>query len=116
MKTKKPKPIKKMSELQLQKLIVEWLNLQGHFVWRTNAGTMFIQGKKGMRCFRCGFKGLADINGVLRDGRFIGIECKIGYQKITKEQRAFLEEIRNRGGVGLVARSLEDVIGFTKQI
>jgi hypothetical protein len=37
------------------------------------------------------------------------VECKIGKNKPTELQEAYLEEIKKRGGVAIVAYSLEDV-------
>lgn len=40
---------------------------------------------------------------------FAAIEVKTGRQKPTKEQRAFLEMVGEKGGLALVARSVDDV-------
>jgi hypothetical protein len=44
------------------------------------------------------------------DGKFVAIECKIGRNKPTDLQNAYLEEIRKRGGIAIVAYSLDDVM------
>ena len=101
----------KFKEIDLQKQIVQWLNLQGHYVFRTNAGVMFIKGKNGNRCFRCLFKGCLDIIGMLRDtGQFIAIECKLKNGKLSDEQKLFLQKVNELGGIGFVARDLDEVI------
>ena len=53
--------------------------------------------------------GTADITGCSKDGRFLAIECKIAPNKPTDLQEAYLEEVRKRGGIALVAYSLDDV-------
>lgn len=53
--------------------------------------------------------GTADITGCSKDGKFIAIECKIKPNKPTQLQEAYLEEIRKRGGIAIVAYSLDDV-------
>lgn len=53
--------------------------------------------------------GTSDITGCSKDGRFIAIECKIKPNKPTELQEAYLEEIRKRGGIAIVAYSFEDI-------
>jgi hypothetical protein len=54
--------------------------------------------------------GTADITGCSKDGRFLAVECKIGKNKTTDLQNAYLEEVKKRGGIARVAYSLDDVI------
>ncbi len=56
--------------------------------------------------------GTADITGCSPSGKFIAIECKIGKNKPTDLQNAYLEEIRKRGGIAIVAYSLDDVMSL----
>lgn len=58
---------------------------------------------------RLAHPGTADITGCARDGRFIAIECKIRPNKPTELQEAYLDEIRKRGGIAIVAYDLIDV-------
>ena len=107
----------KGKEIQLQKQIVEWLNYQGHFVWRTNVGLAFYYAPTGQkRAFRSGFKGLADIVGILRDGRFLAIECKVGTNKPTDNQKDFLQEVVSRGGVAFWTKSFDEAVAMLKEI
>jgi len=53
--------------------------------------------------------GTADITGCSRDGRFIAVEAKIKPNKPTPLQEAYLEEVRKRGGIAIVAYDLSDV-------
>jgi len=55
-------------------------------------------------------KGVADILGCLDDGAWLAIEVKKPKSYPTKDQREFLTQIRKRGGVAFVARSLEEVM------
>lgn len=50
-------------------------------------------------------KGVSDIIGMLRDGRFFAIECKRPLEYLTKEQTEFLENVRAGGGIAGVARN-----------
>ncbi len=44
------------------------------------------------------------------NGRFVGIECKAGFNKLTNRQSRVINEIRAAGGWAFEARSLDDVI------
>ena len=77
---------------------------------RTNSGNVRFTDSKGRSNFiRLAHAGTADITGCSKDGRFVVIEAKIKPNKPTALQEAYLEEIRNRGGIAIVAYSLEDV-------
>jgi len=56
-----------------------------------------------------GLKGVADVLGVLPDGRFLAVECKTATGRISPEQDAFIRNVNLRGGLAFVARGLEDV-------
>ena len=56
--------------------------------------------------------GTADITGCTKDGKFLAVECKIKPNKPTELQEQYLEEIRRRGGIALVAYSLDDITEF----
>lgn len=54
-------------------------------------------------------KGVSDILGILPDGRLFAIEVKAGKNTATPEQKEFIKQINDRGGVAFVARSIDDV-------
>lgn len=54
-------------------------------------------------------KGVADILGVLPDGRFLAIEVKKKGGYPTIEQKAFLLNVQERGGVALLVRSIKEL-------
>jgi len=56
-----------------------------------------------------GTKGVPDILGIYK-GQFLGIEVKTEKGKVSPEQEQFLAAIRQNGGIGFVARNLDDVI------
>lgn len=97
-----------MKENELVKVILEYLNYKGHFVWRNNTGAVktFYTDRWGamkQRFLRFSVKGASDIIGIAKDGRMIAIECKVGKNKPTEDQNNFLSEINKRGGIGIVA-------------
>ena len=54
-------------------------------------------------------KGISDLL-VCYKGKFYAIEVKTATGKATREQKRFLERVREAGGVGLIARSSSEVI------
>jgi hypothetical protein len=98
-----------MKEMLLVRQIVDYLNYRGHFVQRTNSGTVQAETNGRKRFIKMAQAGTADITGCSKDGRFLAIEAKIKPNKPTALQEAYLNEIRKRGGIALVAYSLDDV-------
>lgn len=43
-------------------------------------------------------------------GVFLAAECKAGTGRASADQRAFLDMVRDRGGIAVVARSADDVL------
>lgn len=65
-------------------------------------------GKRG-RWIEFGFSGLSDIIGQLKlDGRILAIEVKSAGGQVSPSQAAFLDLVRQHGGVAGVVRSIED--------
>lgn len=78
------------------------------WVRRMNTGSFQIGSGPSARWFRAGFKGCSDILGQMRDGRLIAIECKAERGRVSLEQQAFLDTVRQYGGVSGVARGVTD--------
>ncbi len=94
-------------ETHLVSACLDYLHLAGVFAWRVNSGAV----KLGKRFIRFGsINGVSDIIGVMEGGRFLAIECKVRPNKLTPEQKAFLNTISEMGGKAIVAYSLDDVI------
>ena len=53
--------------------------------------------------------GVSDILGCTPQGRFLAVECKDTGKKPTPEQVQFLDGVRERGGLAIVAHSVEEV-------
>jgi hypothetical protein len=71
-------------------------------VWRQNVGAVATN-YRGKRSFtKFGVSGLADIMGIMRDGRLLAIECKTGKNVRTPLQEAFAEVVNDCGGVYLL--------------
>jgi hypothetical protein len=96
----------KVSEKDIQKSILEWLQLKKYFCWRNNTGGF--KNSKG-HFYRFGSVGSGDILGLTRSGQFFSIEVKAPGKKPTDQQAQFIEEVKRNGGISFVAHSLEDV-------
>jgi penicillin-binding protein-related factor A (putative recombinase) len=105
-----------MLEKQIESDILKWLNLQHDtFAFKINTVGIF-DVKKGI--FRKNLNpyvhlGTSDILGVCQ-GRMFAIEVKTPkrLKDVTDAQRRFLDQVRLKGGLGIVATSLDQVILF----
>ena len=76
------------------------------WVARMNSGMLY--DRTGRPVF-FGFPGLSDIVGQTVTGRFLAVECKAEGKFPTPDQIAFLERVNRHGGIGFVARGIDDV-------
>jgi len=53
-------------------------------------------------------KGGSDLIGWMPGGRFVAVEVKVGRDKLSDEQAAFLAAVTKAGGVAGVVRTVED--------
>lgn len=85
-----------MKESQLVQSIRKYLaTLPNCFFWKEHGG-------------QYGTAGIPDII-VCFNGRFVGLEAKVGSNKPTVLQAATIEQIRKAGGTAAVVRSVDDV-------
>ena len=105
-----------MKENEIQNLILQYLQFQRGFFWRNNSTGIYDPTIKGFRKLpKYAIRGVSDILGIIPSdddncfGRFVAIEVKGPKGKVTKEQKDFLDIINVNGGLGFVARSIEDV-------
>lgn len=101
-----------MTETELVKVALEYLNYRGHFAWRNNTGVMKstyidLYGHIRRRFVKFSVKGASDIIGIAKNGLLLAIECKVGRNKPSSDQLLFLEEINKRGGIGIVAYDMK---------
>lgn len=101
----------KVRESEIQRSILEYLTMRGHFVWRNNSGAYVGEHKGKTRFFRFGKKGSSDILGCAKStGKIIAIEVKRLGGDVTPEQNSFLGSIQKENGIAFVAYSVDDVI------
>lgn len=104
-----------MTEKQLCNSIIEFLNYQGAYCWRENAGMLKQETKGKTRMVRLGFAGKSDILGVYK-GRFFALEVKKPEtrKRVTEAQNAFLQTITQHGGIAGVVTSPEEALEIVR--
>jgi penicillin-binding protein-related factor A (putative recombinase) len=97
-------------ERAIQNEICAYLKLKGAFVFVHDSVGIFDPRKGVFRSNKSPhrIRGVADILGIWR-GRPLAIEVKTKTGRVSPHQKAFLEAWEQAGGIGFVARSLEDV-------
>lgn len=99
----------KASEKEIQKAILEWLQLHRFFCWRNNTGAVVSNYNGKERFHRYGMPGSGDILGLTKTGRFFSIEVKVPGKQPTPLQIQFMKEVERNGGLAFVAHSVDDV-------
>lgn len=106
--------MKRRTETHIVSACLDTLAKHGIFAWRNNTTGVYDPVRKRFRTFT-GLKGVSDILGVMNGGRLLAVECKHGRGTLTKEQRAFLSAVADRGGVAMVVRSVDELIEGLKE-
>ena len=122
-------PLTKRKEADIKSAILLFLRAHGIACWLTGVGAYRATHNGRERFIRLGTKGMSDIVGILPGsrsvrgvtglaglsvttnevGRALFIEVKTPTGKIRPEQTAFLQTVVKAGGIGFVARSVDDV-------
>jgi len=89
-------------------IIWDMYHVREGVAYRINNGAVYDQKKK---VFRKGVqrRGIPDIIGII-DGRFFGIEVKIGKDRQSEFQKEIEEEINKVNGVYFIAKSYDDYL------
>lgn len=98
------------SEQGIQKSILDYLRLKKYVAFKHHSTGSGVRNGKAF-FFSHSEKGISDIIACSREGRFIAIEVKKPGGKPSEEQLDFLERVNQNGGIGILAYSLDDVIG-----
>jgi len=109
-----------MTEKQIETQILTWLNYQpGIMAFKVNTVGIYDPRRGIFRRILNPFihKGTSDIIG-LCNGTFFCIEVKTKtrLREVTDEQVRFIEQVKGRGGFGMVATSLAQVERFIHSI
>lgn len=98
------------TEQGIQKAIIDYLRLKKFVAFKHHStGSTIREGKAVF--FKHGDRGIADVIGCSPSGRFIAIEVKKKGGKPSEEQIQFIESVNASGGIGIIAYSLDDVVG-----
>lgn len=93
--------------------VLQALNFYPNVAWfvRCNsaAGRLVYPDGSTSQFMRFGFPGCSDIIGQLVTGEFLAIEIKSAGGKLKDQQVEFLKKVVANGGVGFVARSIDDL-------
>ena len=77
--------------------------------WRQNSGVA----RFGQRVVRFSFRGCSDILAILRhSGRLLAIEVKAEGKRPTEDQEAFLQAVRDAGGLACCVTSASQLASF----
>jgi hypothetical protein len=107
-------------ETDIVRACLDWLALHRIKAWRMNNTGIYDPVKRIHRSFH-GLRGVSDILGILPRtvplessgqmtfGVFLAIEVKKLGEKPRANQEAFLQDIRDQGGVGLCVHSLDEL-------
>jgi hypothetical protein len=98
-----------MSEGNLIRAIMVAASRQGARLFRNNVGQLQDIEGRWVRYGVCN-PGGADLIGWCSDGRFLAVEVKFGRTVTTTDQDRFIAAVQKSGGVGVIARSVEDVL------
>jgi hypothetical protein len=85
---------------------LRYLQARRIYHWRNSVGAVRVAPDRGVHF---GKKGSADIIGCLPDGRFLAVEVKAQNGRLSPEQKQFLAEIRELGGLALVIRDWREL-------
>jgi len=104
----KPKRTKRNAspEKEIQHAVFQYLRAKNIFCWRNNTGV--VKTDHGMYSY--GSVGSPDIFCVVK-GQLVGIEVKSSTGRQSMLQVRWQEELEKAGGIYLLARSVDDVIG-----
>jgi hypothetical protein len=101
-----------LKEKDIEKLILEWLNLQpGCRAWKNKSMGTYdpVRGVYRANQSRFSEKGSSDILGIYA-GKMLCIEVKSRRGTLRPEQKEFLDTMRKLGAITILARSLDDVL------
>ena len=94
-------------ETVLMRKVMCALSEYGCFVLRTNAGTFY--DSRGNRV-TIGFKGLSDLVGCTKNGRFFAVEIKLPGEKPREDQQKFIDAMKRTGAIAGCAHSVEEAL------
>lgn len=96
----------KQKEGSVVNACMRWLFLNGCYAWVNKTGGW--KDSVTGRVIKYGLKGSSDIIAV-RNGKLICVECKSASGRMEPEQKLFRDRIQEKGGIYILARSVDDL-------
>lgn len=100
---------KDIKERDIQKQILDYLHLRGILAFKHRNVGIYKQSTGKYIPLPFGEKGISDILGCTKEGKFLAIEVKKEGGRPSEEQKIFLSRVSQSGGLGILAYSLDDV-------
>lgn len=114
------KTLGKRTHGELKNAVMKAVNMiPGCYIFPTGVGSFYVSG----RFIRMGMKGTPDLVGwrqtahkfplhlsCMPEPRFVALEIKVGRDTLRPEQSAFLDRVKEAGGIAVVVRSVEDAL------
>lgn len=116
-----------MSEVELMRAIQIKASDLGHRLWRNNNGLGWVGPQvrvshpqllmvrpgdvliRGAMPLHAGLiEGSSDLIGLTAAGQFLAVEVKTPKGLVREGQESFIAQVKRMGGIGLIARSVED--------
>ena len=104
---------KNPKESSLQKAIIDHLNKIGFLAWRNNTGAFGGEYKGKKWYVKFGIPGSADIFAIVEKGRFLGIEVKRKGRLPSPQQNAWMQMIREAGGIAIWVDNWDSYVTFS---
>ncbi|MVM35482.1 VRR-NUC domain-containing protein [Spirosoma sp. HMF4905] len=98
----------------LTKKLISYLRNRGHFAARINTTGLYDE-KLGKYRPSGATTGVPDVIACI-ESRFVGLEIKIGADRLSKKQQQIALQINSAGGFYLIVRSFDDFEKFYAQL
>jgi hypothetical protein len=100
-----------MKHSEVVRAVEQSLLALGVPAWKANTGAAVYQDplRRRKRFTRYGMRGCPDVLAIMPpDGRFLGVEVKMGRDPVRDDQRRFIDAVRRAGGEVIVYRVKRD--------
>ena len=104
-----------MSETNLRNAMLDYLGYKNIYCWLNNTQGNYNKFTNTYYKNPRLRKGIADIIGLMPNGRLLAIECKVGKNKQTESQIEFEKEIIANKGIYILAYDLDELEKKLKQ-
>lgn len=99
---------------QLTKAILGFFTLIGFQAWENKTVGVYDEKRKTFRSNHNNVKGAPDIIAIDWHGSIVGVEVKIGTDRLSADQTMFAAEMITRNGVYIIASDIDSVIESLK--